>query len=341
MKKLFALILTALLLAGCTAPAAQNSTEIYEASFLELFDTLTVLKGSAESEEAFQETAQFVHDALEHYHRLFDIYRTYEGLNNLKTVNDMAGIGPVEVEQAIIDLLKDCRSYHELTGGRVNVAMGGVLKLWHEARDQGINDPVNAKLPETAALQAAAEHVSIESIIIDEAASTVYISDPHVQLDVGAVAKGWAAQRVAETMPANMLLSVGGNVCATGPKMTDTPWVIGIQNPEGTETAYLHTLYVTGGSYVTSGDYQRAYTVEGKSYHHIIDPDTLMPSAYWRSVTIVCDDSGLADALSTALFVLPREAGQRLLDKTGAMAIWVDARGNLYYSPGVEEIIRT
>lgn len=340
MKRLLALIL-ALLLAGCSAPAVQNSTDtkIYEATFLELFDTLTVIKGSAESEEAFQETAQFVHDELEHYHRLFDIYTDYEGLNNLKTINDMAGIAPVEVGDAVIALLKDCRSYYDLTGGKVNVAMGSVLKLWHDARQSGINDPVNAKLPDMAALEAASAHVSFDSMIIDEAARTVYISDPEVQLDVGAVAKGWAAQRVAEKMPPNMLLSVGGNVCATGPKTADTPWVIGIQNPDGAD--YLHTLYVRGGSYVTSGDYQRAFTVDGKSYHHIIDPETLMPSVYWRSVTVICEDSGLADALSTALFVLPQEEGQKLLDKTGAMAIWVDAQGGIYYSPGVKDIIRT
>ena len=345
MKRKIAWVTAALLilsvLAGCGVPAAQNhtGTDIYEASYLELFDTLTVVKGSAESEEAFEKTARFVRDELERYHRLFDIYTDYEGMNNLKTVNDMAGIAPVEVDDAVIALLKDCRSYHELTGGKVNVAMGSVLKLWHDVREQGINDPRTAGLPDMAALEQAAEHVSFDSIVIDEAAHTVYITDPEVRLDVGAVAKGWAAQRVAEQMPPNMLLSVGGNVCATGPKTAQTPWVIGIQNPDGGD--YLHTLNVRGGSFVTSGDYQRAYTVDGESYHHIIDPETLMPSRYWRSVTIICDDSGLADALSTALFVLPQEEGQKLLEQTGAMAIWVNAQGELYYSPGVEEFIRT
>ena len=81
--------------------------------------------------------------------------------------------------------------------------------------------------------------------------------------------------------------------------------------------------------------------VDGKLYHHIIDPDTLMPSRYWRSVTIVCDDSGLADALSTALFVLPQAEGQALLDACGAEALWVDHQGNLLYSPGFQAIIRT
>ena len=345
MRKILALLLAALLLTGCAMPsreASEAAPAIYQASFLTLFDTVTVIKGSAESQEAFDALAQNVHDQLERYHQLFDIYNSYEGLHNLKTVNDMAGVEPVVVDGAIIELLQDCRSYYDLTGGKVNVAMGSVLALWHDARNEGIHDPDNARLPEMEELQAVAEHVAFDCVIIDEAASTVYISDPAVQLDVGAVAKGWAAQKVAESMPANMLLSVGGNVCATGPKTAaGDPWVIGVQNPDSSGEQYLHTLYVTGGSYVTSGDYQRAYTVDGQIYHHIIDPDTLMPSRYWRSVTIVCDDSGLADALSTALFVLPQAEGQALLDECGAVAMWVDREGQIFYSPVFEEIIRT
>ena len=111
MKRIFALLLAALLLTGCAATKQpQQQQTVYEASFLTLFDTVTVVKGTAESQEAFGEVAQTVHDELEHYHQLFDVYNTYEGMNNLKTVNDQAGIAPVTVDAAIIDLLKDCRS---------------------------------------------------------------------------------------------------------------------------------------------------------------------------------------------------------------------------------------
>ena len=341
-KRVIALFAVILLLTGCTAPAVQQKQTIYEASFLSLFDTVTVVKGPAESKDAFDQVARLVQEELTYYHQLFDVYNSYEGLNNLKTVNDRAGAEPVAVDRAVIDLLTDCQHYYKLSGGKVNVAMGSVLKLWHDARESGIHDPANAKLPDMAALEAAAAHIRFDAVVIDETASTVRFTDPEVRLDVGAVAKGWAAQRVAEKMPPNMLLSVGGNVCATGPKtQKGDPWVIGVQNPDGAGDSYLHTLYVTGGSYVTSGDYQRAYMVDGKLYHHIIDPDTLMPSSYWRSVTVVCDESGLADALSTALFVLPRQEGQKLLDVCGAMAMWVDSQGGIYYSPGFEEIIRT
>ena len=149
-RRILALCLLALLLTGCAAPGVQPKTTIYEASFLSLFDTVTVVKGSAESKEVFDEIARTVQQDLTLYHRLFDVYNSYEGLNNLKTVNDMAGVEPVKVEKVIIDLLKDCRSYYDLSGGKVNVAMGGVLKLWHDARSAGINDPVNAKLPDMA-----------------------------------------------------------------------------------------------------------------------------------------------------------------------------------------------
>lgn len=340
MKRILCLFLACLLLCGCSATDTAQEKKIYEATFLTLFDTVTVIKGAAESKDAFSEIARKIHDELQIYHQLFDIYNDYEGITNLKTVNDRAGVEPVTVDRSIIDLLLDCKAYYELSDGRVNVALGSVLRLWHEARDEGFNDPQNAALPDAASLREAALHITMDAIIIDEAASTVYIADPDVRLDVGAVAKGWSTQRAAEHAPAGLMISVGGNVCATGPKDDHgTPWVVGVQNPDGDD--YLHTLYISGGSIVTSGDYQRFYVVDGVRYHHIIDPDTLYPGTYWRSVTIVCDDSGLADALSTALFLLPLEEGRLLLDQCGAEAMWVDAEGIQYYSPGFDALIRT
>lgn len=340
MRKRFGCIvlLLSLLLTGC-AEKGKPEQKQYTATFLDLFDTVTTVVGKAESEEVFRGWSQAVHDELLYYHQLFDIYHDYEGVANLKTINDNAGIAPVTVDPTIIQLLNDCKAYHAATDGVVNPAMGSVLRLWHEARNDGINDPSNACLPDAGKLKAAAEHMDMDAVVIDEAASTVFITDPEVSLDVGAIAKGWSVQMVSGAVPDCMLISVGGNVCATGPKdMSGAPWVVGIQDPDGGDS-YLHTLAVTKGSVVTSGDYQRAYVVDGELYHHIIDPATLYPSTLWRSVTIICGDSGLADALSTALFVLSQEEGQRLLPE-GAEAMWVDREGNRFYSPGFEEYIR-
>lgn len=342
MKQIFALVLAALLLTGCGAPALEaDAAQQYTATFLTLFDTVTTIIGRAENEAAFQAKAQAIHDDLLRYHELFDIYTDYDGVNNLKTVNDNAGIAPVKVDRAIIDLLVDCKDFYALTDGRVNVMMGSVLQLWHEARNDGINDPENAELPDMEALREASEHCGLDLLVIDEEASTVYLSDPDARLDVGAIAKGWAAQRAAEHAPEGMLISVGGNVCATGPKLSDgTPWVIGIQDPDAADKN-LHTVFVTKTSVVTSGDYQRIYWVAGEPYHHIIDPDTLMPSTYWRSVSVICPDSGLADALSTALFLMDREAGSVLAAKCGAEVLWVDGAGQEFMTAGFEDILRT
>lgn len=341
-RRMIPLLLSMVLLTGCAAPVQIESKKQYTATFLTLFDTVTTIVGYAQTEEEFQETTKKIHEELEVYHQLFDIYNDYEGVNNIKTINDQAGIAPVEVDERLMDFLLDCREYYELTGGRVNVAMGSVLYLWHEERDAGIYDPERAKLPDEEALKEAAKHCSFDTIVLDEEASTVFIQDEDQRLDVGAIAKGWATERVCENAPSGLLVSVGGNVSATGPKPEkNTPWVVGIQSPEGAADEYLHTIYVEQESVVTSGDYQRYYVVDGEEYHHIIDPDTLYPAEKWKAVSVVCEDSGLADALSTALFLLSQEEGQKLLDECNACAVWVSLDDELYYSTGFKELIRT
>ena len=338
MRRYFAIgLILSLLLTGCALP--ERGKQQHQATFLDLFDTVTTISGMTDSEENFRQRVGQIHDVLLRYHQLFDIYNDYPGFNNLKTVNDHAGMEPVQVDGDIIRLLLDCRKYDDLTGHTVNVVMGSVLALWHEARTAGLDDPAHAALPDEEALKNAAAHTDWAAVEIDEEAGTVYLSDPALRLDVGAVAKGWAAQRAAEATPAGFLISVGGNVCATGPKdNSGTPWVVGITDPDG-GSDYLHTLYNRDSAIVTSGDYQRYYVVDGETYHHIIDPQTLYPARRYRSVTVICQDSGLADALSTALFILPREEGEALAQNCGAEAMWVDAEGSRFYTQGFQAYI--
>lgn len=331
MPRFMAILLAmCLLLAGC---GAKNGPRKYEKSYFVAFDTYTTITGFAASQQEFYAVADGLYDRLWEYHQLFDIYNVYEGMNNLKTVNDNAGLRPVQVDRRIIALLLDCREYYDATDGLVNVAMGSVLRLWHEVRTAGLADPENARLPDGAALEAAAEHTDWKNVIIDAEKATVYLADPEMSLDVGAVAKGWAAQRVAEEAPAGVLLNVGGNICATGEKPDGRAWNVGVQDPNNA-SGYLRTCKLRRGAMVTSGDYQRYYTVDGQKYHHIIDPATGYPAQYWRSVTILCQDSGVADMLSTALFLLPLEEGKALLTQYGAEAMWVDAEGNVFHTDG-------
>ncbi len=338
-KQILLLLVFPLLLCSCTVGGTPGQKQ-YTATFLTLFDTVTTVVGKGESEEAFQEAVKPLHDELERYHRLFDIYNDYEGIVNLKTLNDKAAQSPVTVDPALMDLLADCKTYYTASGGKFNPAMGSILRLWHEAREDGINDPQNAYLPDEKALKEAAKHCNPEDIVLDRENSTVFFADPLLKLDVGGIAKGWAVQRACEKIQAGLLVSVGGNVYATGPKTSEGgPWGVGIVDPSG-KSDYLHILNIKKGSVVTSGSYQRAYAVGGKRYHHIIDPDTLYPSDLWVSVTVVSEDSGLADVLSTSLFLLNREEGQKLLDRYGAEALWVDNEGNRFYSPGFRALVR-
>ncbi len=342
-RKWLFLVLATVLLTGCGNPYKTDEIKVekkqYQASFLTLFDTVTTILGYAETEEEFEKITDDIYAKLEKYHKLFDIYNEYEE-NNIKTINDQAGIAPVEVDKAIIELLLDCKEYYRITGGKVNVAMGSVLSLWHEAREDGVDNPLEAALPDEAALKEATLHCNIEDVVIDEAASTVYIADSKLRLDVGAVAKGWATEKVCREMPEGLLVSVGGNVRATGPKPGDISWVVGIQSPWGDNSDYVHTLYVNRESVVTSGDYQRYYTVEGEIYHHLIDPETLYPGKQWKAVSVVCEDSGLADALSTALFLLSKEEGEKIAKQHGAVAMWIASEEEIYYSDGFEKIIK-
>ena len=340
-RKVISLVLVSVFLAECVVPEKTAEKKRFQATFLTLFDTVTTMIGYAETEEEFKEVTDSIYERLEKYHQLFDIYNEYEG-NNLKTINEQAGIAPVKVEKEIIELLLDCKKYYELTDGKVNVAMGSVLKLWHESREDGINNPANASLPDEKALLEAAEHCNIEDVIIDEKASTVYIKDSKLQLDVGAIAKGWSTERVCQNAPSGLLISVGGNVRATGPKPEkDSSWIVGIQSPWGDGSENLHTLYVKQESVVTSGDYQRYYMVDGEVYHHLIDPKTLYPGRKWKAVSVVCEDSGMADALSTALFLLSKEEGEKLLQQCDAHAVWIASEEEIYYSIGFETLIRT
>ena len=240
------------------------------------------------------------------------------------------------VDNRILDLLLLCRALYDESGGKVNAAMGSVLTLWHEAREDSIDDPAHAYIPAEDAIQAALEHISFDSVVLDEEASTVYLTDPAQRLDVGAVAKGYAAGKVAETLPEGMVLSLGGNICVTGAKPDGSPWVVGIQDPDGGGTDYAARLDITGGAVVTSGDYQRYYTVDGVTYHHIIDPDTGAPARRYRSVTVLCPDSGLADALSTAVFTMDEAAGRDLLARYGAEAYWIYPDGSAVWTEGCE-----
>jgi len=324
----------------CAAPlCACNAVPQRQQVYYDLFDTVTVIVGYERSAETFAATAQRIHDLLLEYHRLYDIYYAYDGLTNLHTVNRCAANGPVAVDTRIMALLQFGMQMHAASGGAVNIAMGSVLRLWHDCRTAALTHPEDAAIPTAAALQQAAMHCSMDDLLLDAAAGTVTFADPALQLDVGAIAKGYALEQVClqlmEEGVNGYSVSLGGNVRTVGTRADGQDWLLAVQNPDASADFYACRLLLDAGALVTSGSYQRYFTVAGVDYHHIIDPETLMPGARYRSVTILCGDSGLADALSTALFNLSPAQGEALLAAyPGAQAMWIETDGTYYSTPG-------
>jgi thiamine biosynthesis lipoprotein len=319
----------------------------YQSEFLMLFDTVTRIVGYSESKEEFKEYSQIIHDDLKEYHQLYDIYNDYEGVNNIKTINDNAGIKPVKVDKRIIELLKFSKELYEKTNGKTNIAFGSVLKIWHKYRNEGIEDPENASLPTDEELKIANEHTNIEDMIIDEENSTVFLKDPLMSLDVGAIAKGYATEQASKmARDSGMhsgLLSVGGNVRAINNNATtNEPWNVGIQNPDReAEKSVIEVVKLDNSSLVTSGDYERYYTVDGEKYNHIIDPDTMYPSKYFTAVSIISKNSGVSDALSTAIFCMPFEEGLEFINSMPETeAMWIFSDKTIKYSDNFESFIK-
>lgn len=336
-----------LVVAGLLLSFYQNQTtqEQFRKNYIDVFDTVTTIIGYGNSQEEVTEHADILMDELKRYHKLYDIYNSYEGINNLKTINDNAGIAPVKVDKEIIDLLNFSIDLYDKTNGQTNIALGSVLKIWHNYRNAGIDNPTSASLPPMELLEEAANHCDINNIIIDEEASTVYLNDPDMSLDVGSIGKGYAVQKVSEYARElgynNMVISVGGNISVIGPKADESLWKFGVQNPDlESEQTSIQSVNLMDTCLVTSGDYQRYYTVDGVDYCHIIDPDTLMPANYCKSVTVITPDSGEADALSTALFCMPFEEGLAYINAfDNAEAMWVLEDGSLQYSSNFQNYI--
>ena len=365
-KRIFSALLAAALslslLAGCgstsgsTASSAADGPQRYSTVFYDVFDTVTQVIAYCDSEEEFTAQMDALHADLVEYNQLYDIYNDYDGVTNIKTINDNAGTAPVTVDDKILGMLELAQTMYDTTGGKLNIALGSVLNIWHNYREAALADDndSNNQLPTQEELDAAAQHCDIANLIIDEDAKTVYLADPAMSLDVGSVGKGYAVEQAAQAAEArgltSALISVGGNLRAIGTKPDGSQWVGGVENPWNSSEVYTNgsstvaAVKMSDLSLVTSGDYQRYFVVDGKRYHHIIDPKTGKPAESGLvSVTVVCGDGAWADALSTACFVLGEAGSLALRDTLAAEKnlrielILVTDDGHVRYTAGLAE----
>ena len=326
----------------------ENNYPTYSAEISDYyFNTGSILSSYGKAtEKEFGEYLSLCKEKLYYYHKLFDIYYEYAGVNNIKTINKNAGKAPVEVDAELIDFLEYCKELFTITNGKTNVMLGSVLKIWHDFRELGRELAKKglslqaSDLPSEESLALASLHTSIDSLVIDREGGTVYISDPLASLDVGAVAKGYAVELLYNELFAlgadSVVINVGRNIRTMGLKPNGDMWVSGVYNPDLTsENPIKCRISIGEGSIVSSGDYENFVSVDGVDYHHIIDPDTLQPAKYFSSVTVLAGHSGLADALSTALFCMSYEEGLSLVSGLdGVEVVWIYKDGRLAYTDG-------
>lgn len=334
-----------LLIALCGCGSSVNQPEKQGKEYYLYFDTVSyVYSYAGDSEETFAANCAVVEDTLKTYHRLFDIYNEYEGINNLCTVNRLAGGDAVEVDEKLIDFLLYAKELHKKTNGEMNILLGAVLSIWHDYRTAALESPDSAAIPTEEELLDAAQHTDISLLEIDEVHHTVRLTDPEASVDVGAVGKGYATERAAEALAEqeadSYVLDIGGNLRIIGSKPNGAAFTTGIRDPKDPTSQYAAIISVTDASCVTSGDYERYFEVDGVRYHHIIDQNTLWPADYFSSVTVVTQDSALADALSTALFTMPYEAGCEVLEAIDDVEVfWIFHDGTTKYTPGLEAML--
>lgn len=327
MKKIYILLIL-FLFSSCAANLEEREYTRFSTSTLTIFDSVTSILGYATSQEEFDFFSnEIILQELFHFHRLFNKFNSFDGVNNIKTINENAGIKPVEVHPSIIELLLLGMEAYYQTDGIVNIAIGSVTNIWRQ-------HAVTNTLPQMDILIEASKLTRIEDVIIDVNASTVFLRHEGMHLDIGSIGKGFAIEKAAQAAIdagfESFTLSIGGDARITNAPKSEGrySWGVGVINPEN-PSEFIEAVFLTNTSIVTSGDYMRYFMVDGTRYHHIINPRTLMPANTARSVTVIYPCSIVAENLSLAAFILPLEEAKILIQSHGAEAIWVLEDGSL------------
>ncbi|MDR1863874.1 MAG: FAD:protein FMN transferase [Treponema sp.] len=267
---------------------------------------------------------------------LEDILSANREGTDLDRVNRGAGKERVPVRPELIDLLKQALYYAELSGGAFDPSVGPLVKLWGIGTDA-------PRVPSGGEIGQALALVDYRDIEIDEAGGTVFLKRRGMALDLGAAAKGYAADEAVKLLARRGIrrgiIDLGGNIFAYGERERGRPWRIGVQDPGEHRGAYIGVLELNNKSVVTSGVYERYFEEDGRRYHHILSTETGGPAETGLlSVTVAAGSSTAADALSTAAFALGWERGRRLIETVpGAGGIFIFEDLSVRLTPGIRD----
>ncbi|HPQ00959.1 MAG TPA: FAD:protein FMN transferase [Termitinemataceae bacterium] len=240
----------------------------------------------------------------------------------LDAVNEAAGRAPVPVHPDTYYVVEKALEYARVSGGAFDPTVGPLVKLW------GIGTE-DAHVPNPSEIEGALKKIDYKKVLLDSEHHTIYLTEKGMALDLGAIAKGFAADELAAMLRQwrirRALIDLGGNILVVGEKQDGTPWRIGVQDPRSGRGEYIGIVQIKRDkTTVTSGVYERYFEQNGKRYHHILSTRNGYPVQNGLlSVTVVADRSIDADALSTTVFALGYEKGLSLLETLDVGGIFI------------------
>lgn len=339
-----------------------NRSKEYKTQVYDAFDTYTVISIYDKNPKEAEKKLKILSDKFEAMSKDFDGFNNYEGINNLKTVNDNAGIKETKVSDDLFDLISRTKELEErFKLGKLNIAIGPVTNIWRDYSDlynQGFSPEemileMGSELPRKADLEKLRHLIDQNNVIINKDKKTIYLNKKSMALDLGAVAKGYAVEALSQYAIKDLdvesiLISSGGNIKCLNKDGVDRKYKVAIYNPEiedqykeeiSEKDQYLTVLNLKNKAVVTTGDYQRYFILNGKRYPHIVDPDSLETSDKYRSISVIYDDSFMADYLSTSLFLLDKEKVKKLEEENDFWVVYLDDNGEVYISEKLKDLI--
>ncbi len=329
------LMLLLLVLTAAAVLSGRNGKyldEPYEKEKVAL-DTLVSIKVYGEENRQVEQAVDLAIKEIEKVDKETDYYDPRSDISQLNKNAANNSNTPVPASAHLVEIISTCKELSRLSGGAFDLTLGPVIELW--------NFGGKGRVPSAHRLGNALALADMGGLKVDRKKSTVLFRRLHMQLDLGGVAKGYAADRAVDILKRkgidSALVTTGSTTVVLGAKPDGKPWLVGIQHPRK-EGKTLGTLELTNENVSTSGDYQRYFVRNGKRYHHILDPKTGLPANRCRSVTIVTKKSCTeADILSTAVFVMGASKGLDLLETLAdTEGIIVDSRGKVHVTAGLE-----
>jgi len=307
---------------------ARENENAYRKSTV-IMDTLVTITVEADSKEKAEASIDAAFDEI---HRLEELLSFWTENSEIAAIYHNAGAAPVKVSPETLEVVEWAVYISEKTDGAFDPTVGPVMRLWDFRKEKA---PSENEIKEKLGL------VGWENIEVDEQNSTVFLRTEGMSFDTGGIAKGYAVDRAVDVLRqrgiTSGLVAIAGDIRGFGPKT----WRIGIRDPrpESGGEDIMAVVQLRDRAISTSGDYERFFEMDGKRYHHILDPKTGLPAMGTWSVSVIADRAVLTDGFSTGIFVLGPEKGLSLLDELGMDGVVVAEGGNKLTTKGLTGLI--